>query len=315
MTRPFISPLYDTVFTHVFGDQRNIANTRNFLKTLLDIPENDFDRLTIKNSVMKPAFRLGKTGIVDLRLNTKSGRIIHIEMQVEKTNNLRSRILYYAARLLADQLKRREDYSTLHQVISILICNHELLEEESSYINEYVLRNKGNSCFTDLLKIVILELPKVPEMEDSPVWPWLQFLKSKSVEDYKMLVKKHPEMKQATICAQKYTLGERLRWTLFDLEMRRRDEREWKNYVLEQAQKQAQEQAEAQAKVHAKEYAEAYIKEQLEIRFKEQVEIQVKEQVEEAVKEELRNIAEKMKLNGISSRQIEIITGIRQGKK
>ena len=55
--------------------------------------------------------------------------------------------------------------------------------------------------------MIILELPKVPETEDSPVWPWLQFLKSKSMEDYKMLVKKHPELKEATICAQKVTLG------------------------------------------------------------------------------------------------------------
>ena len=300
----FISPLYDFVFTNVFGDQRNIANTRNFLKTLLDIPEDDYDRLTVKNTVMKPAFKQGKTGIVDLRLNTKSGRVIHIEMQVEKTSNLRSRILYYAARLLAEQLKQKEDYNTLHQVISILICDHELLEEERSYINEYVLRNKENRCFTDMLKVIILELPKVPEMEDSPVWPWLQFLKSKSVEDYKMLVKKHPELKEATICAQKVTLGERLRITLFDLEMRRRDEREWKNYVREEARKDAniyaQEKILNELEKIRKEFEEALKEARAEI---------LKDAREEA-REDLRKVFDKMKESGMSYEQIEAMTGL-----
>jgi len=56
MKEEFVSPLYDSVFSYVFGNQRNIANTRNFLKALLDIPEDNFDRLTIKNTVLKPAF-------------------------------------------------------------------------------------------------------------------------------------------------------------------------------------------------------------------------------------------------------------------
>jgi len=278
MKEMFISPLYDFVFAHVFGDQRNIANTENFLKTLLDIPEDEYDKLVVKNPILKPAFKRGKTGIVDLRLDTKSGRVIHIEMQVEKTGNLRSRILYYAARLLAEQLKEKEDFSSLHQVISILICNHELLEEEKSYINEYILRNNENRCFTDLLKVIILELPKVPKEEDSAVWPWLQFLKSKSLEDYKMLVKKHPELKQATVCAQKVSFRERLRITLFDLEMRRRDEREWKKFVIEEARKEARE--------------------------------KIREETREEIREEVLKIAHKMKENGISPEQIQTITNL-----
>jgi len=297
MKERFIPPLYDFVFAHVFGDQRNINNTRNFLKVLLDIPEDDYDKLTVKNSVLKPAFKQGKTGVVDLRLNTKSGRVIHIEMQVEKTGNLRSRILYYAARLLSEQLKQKANYNTLHQVISILICDHVQLEEEKSYINEYVLRNRENRCFTDLLKVVILELPKVPEAEDSPVWPWLQFLKSKSVEEYKMLAKKYPELKQATICAQKVTLRERLRWTLFDLEMRRRDEREWKNYVIEEARAQAQ-----------KEVEEAI--EAAREKTREEAREEAHKEVEEA-REEIRKIASKLKVTGMSDEQIQAITGIR----
>jgi len=300
MKEQFISPLYDAVFTHVFGNQRNIANTRNFLKALLDIPEEDFDRLTIKNTVLKPAFLGGKTGIVDLVLTTKSGRVIHIEMQVERANNLRSRILYYAARLLSEQLKKRQDYDTLHQVISILICDHQLLEEEESYYNEYVLRNKENRCFTDLLKVIILELPKVPGKEDSRVWPWLQFLKSKSVEDYRMLVKKHPEMKQATNCAQKFSLGDRIRTTILLRDMRRTAIRDREEYVYEDAQRKAQETIEKALKEAREEVRQEVLQE-------------ARQEAREQVQQVILNIATKMKKAGMSPGQIETLTGLTPG--
>jgi len=167
-----ISPLYDYVFSEIFCNQKNIdwwagyypasiinflSNeepygnhkvlhiTRNFLKTLLDIPEDEYDQLTVVNSILRRLFKTEKSGVVDLKLSTKSGKIIHIELQVGKRNNLRSRIFYYTSRLIGEQLKWREDYSELHQVISIVICNHNLLREENSYINRYELMKLQNS--------------------------------------------------------------------------------------------------------------------------------------------------------------------------
>jgi hypothetical protein len=41
------------------------------------------------------------------------------------------------------------------------------MEEEESYINKYELRNKKTGkLFTDLLEVIILELPKLPEKTD-----------------------------------------------------------------------------------------------------------------------------------------------------
>jgi predicted transposase/invertase (TIGR01784 family) len=141
MTYDIISPLYDFVFAQIFGSQKNIDNTKGFLKALLNIPEDDFSRLTVVNPSLKRYFKDGKDGIVDLRLTTKSGRVIHVELQVEKTANLRNRMMYYAARLISDQLNIGEDYNELKEVVSILICDHILLKEEDYYINEYEMRN------------------------------------------------------------------------------------------------------------------------------------------------------------------------------
>ena len=135
MKSTFVSPLYDFVFALLFGDQRHIANTRAFLKSILDIPEDDYDTLTVVNPFLKRVFKAGKGGIVDVRLTTKSGRVIHIELQVNKEPAMRERVLYYASKLLAEQLKQGDEYGELHQVISIIICDHTALGEEKSFIN------------------------------------------------------------------------------------------------------------------------------------------------------------------------------------
>jgi predicted transposase/invertase (TIGR01784 family) len=99
-----------------------------------------------------------------------------------------------------------------------------LLEEEQSYINIYEMRNQTGGRFTDLQIVVILELPKLPEVEDRAVWPWLRFFTCKSKEEYDMLLKKHPELKRAVSNVRKISLGERLRYTLLREQIRKMDE-------------------------------------------------------------------------------------------
>ena len=198
-----VSPLYDFAFAEIFGNQKNIDITRGFLKTLLDIPQDEYDRLTVVSPILRRLFQKHKMGIVDLKLSTKSGKIIHIDLQVDKKINMKNRILYYICRLIGDQLNWGDDYNKLHQVISIIICDHNMLEEEDSYINEYELRNKHNRSFTKAVKLIILELPKLPEEDDSAVWRWLRFLKCKEKEEFEMLAKNYPDMEKPVYCAKK----------------------------------------------------------------------------------------------------------------
>jgi hypothetical protein len=74
--------------------------------------------------------------------------------------------------------------------------------------------NEEGRCFTDLLKVVILEIPKLTEKEDKAVWPWLQFFKCKKLEEFEMLARKHPELKEAVSRVKKISLGQRWRWAL-----------------------------------------------------------------------------------------------------
>jgi predicted transposase/invertase (TIGR01784 family) len=244
MKNKFISPLYDFAFAEIFGNQQNIENTRGFLKALLDIPEDEYDRLAVVSPILGRLFRRGKTGIVDLKLTTKSGKIIHIELQVKKSSDMKNRVLYYGARLVGDQLKWGDKYGKLHQVVSIVICDHVLLEEESAYMNVYKLKNEKNNSFTDMFRLVILELPKLPETEDRAVWPWLRFLKCKEKEEYEMLAKKYPELEKPIYCAKKMSLLEKWRDIQFHKNLWKEDER----MLLKQAMIDGHEKGRAEGK-------------------------------------------------------------------
>jgi predicted transposase/invertase (TIGR01784 family) len=302
MTNELISPLYDFAFGQIFGSQENIGITEAFLKTVLDIPEEDYDRLTVKDPTIKRFFKKDKKGVVDLKLTTKSGRIIHVELQVEKEDNMRNRIIYYDARLLGDQLKKGGKYSDLNQVISICICNHVLLEEEVAYINEYKLRNKEGRSFTNLLKVVILEIPKLPEKEDEAVWPWLQFFKCKKQEEFEMLARKHPELKEAVSCVKKMSLSEQ--WQQIQLDRLNSRMAEWgqKKYIqrtLEEARTKGM--AEGMEKGMAEGMAEGMEKGMAE---------GMEKGLAKGTAESKLEIAQKMKEMGDSTERIHAITGL-----
>jgi hypothetical protein len=57
--------------------------------------------------------------------------------------------------------------------------------------------------------VVILELPKLPEKEDKAVWPWLKFFTCEEQEEFEMLARKHPELKEAVYCVKKLSIVER----------------------------------------------------------------------------------------------------------
>jgi len=96
----------------------------------------------------------------------------------------------------------------------------------------YELRNDKNRSFTDMLKVVIIELPKLPEEEDSAIWPWLRFLKCGNKEEYEMLAKKYPKLKKPINCVKRMGLIESIRYYQFHRNLAKVDERmlheQWK---------------------------------------------------------------------------------------
>ena len=211
-----------------------------FLQSVIDILKEEYDTIEL----VDPNFRIdelgGKLGILDVKLHTKSGSVINIEIQVKKASDLKQRILFYVSRMITEQLPEGERYDKIKRVINIMICtDHNLIEDSVKYHNRYLLRdNESGSLFTDLLEINILEFKKVPIKDESILASWLKFLNTTDKEELDMISTKNSALKKAVCEYKKITSDERKRMLIQAREDAWRDEEARKKADIEDAFKE-----------------------------------------------------------------------------
>ena len=70
---PVLLPVIsDFIFKLIFGDQRNVDILAEFLKSVLDIPDNEYDRITVVDPHVKKESPNDKYGILDVKVHTKA---------------------------------------------------------------------------------------------------------------------------------------------------------------------------------------------------------------------------------------------------
>lgn len=220
-----LSPKSDFIFKLIFGDQRNVDILAAFLQSVLDLPEKEYTKLTVVDPHLKPETADDKLGILDVKIHTKSGKVINVEIQVSDIPQMRERIAFYTAKMVTEQISKGEDYAAIRKVISIVIADYRLIQENESYHNRYRLYDiETGSQFTDMVEVNVLELPKLPGENDSTeLWEWMLFLKSTREEDLAMLAEKNPQIKKAVGVLKELSQDERTRLLYEEREKARRD--------------------------------------------------------------------------------------------
>ena len=226
MEKPLLSPKSDFVFKLIFGDSRNVEILAAFLKAVLNMPETEFEYLTILDTHLKPEFENDKLCILDVKIHTKTGKIVNVEVQVSNFPQMRVRTVFYMAKMITEQVGKGSDYDEIKKVVSIVITDYKLIPENESYHNHYCLYDpKTNSQFTDVMEVHTLELPKLPSKNDkTPIWDWMQFLKSSKEEEIIMIAEKNPQIGKAYAVLKELSQDERARMIYEEREKARRDE-------------------------------------------------------------------------------------------
>ena len=197
------------------------------MKSVIALPESDYEKLTIVDPHLKRETAGGKLSILDVKVHTRSGKVIDIEIQVSSDiPEMRERIVYYAARMITEQIGKGEDYLAIKKVISILITDFVLINENSAYHNRYTLRDPGTgSEFSDILEVDVLELPKLSSDGDgTELSDWMRFLKSKSEEELTMLAQRSAPLNKAVGVLMELSADEQTRLLYEAHEKARRDE-------------------------------------------------------------------------------------------
>lgn len=214
----------DFVFKLIFGDQRNVDILAAFLKSVLDIPENEYDRLTIVDPHVKKEAENDKYGILDVKVHTANGRVIHVEVQLWFIPEMKERCIYYQAKMVTEQMSSGQDYSGIKKVISIIITDYELVPESVKYHHQFRYRTDDGTEFTDLSEIDTLELCKLPLGSDSSeLWYWMKFIKADKEEDLDMLAQRNSQMRKAVGVLKELSADESTRLLYEEREKARRD--------------------------------------------------------------------------------------------
>ena len=217
----------DFVFKLIFGDQRNTEILSSFLKSVLDIPKEEYKKITVVDPYIKADYPGDKYGILDVKIQTKSGQVIHTEIQVAPIPEMNQRILYYQSKMINEQLGSGQDYTRIKKVISIIITDYALAQLSGSgrYHHQFRYRTTDGKEFTDLVEINTLELTKLPkEADESELWNWMMFMETNDEEELDMLATKSPELKKAVGVLKELSADERTRMIAEDREKARRDE-------------------------------------------------------------------------------------------
>ena len=206
----YLPPKSDLIFKKIFGDVNNIEILTAFLKSTLDIAHDEYEKIILTDTHLSQNGEHDKLGILDVKVQTKSGNIIDIEIQLANIPHMRERIVFYLSKMVSGQISSGDKYNSIKRSIIIVITDYKMIKENDKYHNVYTLRDKDGNEFTNLVEINTLELPKLPNNDDnSDLWNWMKFLKSQNEEEFKMVETKSKELKKAVCVLRELSQDEK----------------------------------------------------------------------------------------------------------
>ena len=228
MDYEILPPVDDWVFKLLFGDERHKSMLIDLLKSFVALPDEEYE-LTFLDTHLKPEAEDDKLGILDVKVKTKTGKIIDIEIQINPVKNIGRRLSFYKSKLIVGQIGESDQYSVIQKVICICITDYELFPGIQDYLNGFRFYNPKNGlCFEDIPEeLFTLELPKVPARNDGTgAWEWMQFLRSKRREEFEMAAAQNPEIRKAVNTLYELSADEKTR-AEYEYRLKARRDAKW----------------------------------------------------------------------------------------
>jgi predicted transposase/invertase (TIGR01784 family) len=230
-------PKNDFLFKLIFGSERNKKLVKGFLQAMLNLPDDEFD-VEFLDTHLKPEYFGDKLCVIDIRIKTKTGKQIDIEMQVAPTAHIFERICTYQAKMLVDQIGASEDYDRVKKVISIIVADFHLIDggEAARYHHCYRLYDDvDKTYFGDVEEIHVLELPKLPaDSDETPAWNWAKFIGMETEEDLDMIAAQSKVMETAVNELYRISSNADVRHQYEQRERALRDERARIDYAMQE---------------------------------------------------------------------------------
>ena len=301
MSKRYLDPKADLTFKRVFGEHPDLVIS--LLNALLPFTssEEEITEVEYLTPELVPDNPLRKNSIVDVRCRDIRGRQFIVEMQMIWSPEFMQRVMFNSAKAYVRQLDRNEDYHLLEPVYSLNLVNEVFEKDVEDYYHYYrMVHYMHSEKVIDGLHLVFVELPKFHPhsfSEKKMQILWLRYL-TEIEEDTKSVPQElldNPAIKKALTVVEEsaYTTEQLLGYDKFwDII---RTERTYYDSALRRgiAEGRAKGMAEGRAEGRAEGIAEGRA-----------------EGIAEGRHEALMATARKLKSIGMSSKDIQTITGL-----
>ncbi len=216
----------DVIFKRVFGNEQNQDIIAAFISDLLDIPRESIRHIYINNVELTPEFLEQKFSRLDLKLDV-DGRIVNVEMQVNREDDFKERTLFYWSKLYSEELKVGDVYGNLKQTICINIINFDLFDCKDYHSLFKIKENERNEVLTDKFAIHFFELLKINKYKKNKrVEDWLNLINAETEDDLMAIQQKTtiPEVQQTIVMLREMSADEKIRQEAYYREKRLLDE-------------------------------------------------------------------------------------------
>ncbi|AKA70860.1 hypothetical protein CSCA_3735 [Clostridium scatologenes] len=197
-----MSPKYDFVFKYIFGNEKHKDLLIALLSDILAVPEEEFEGIEIINSELIKVFKEDRKGILDVRVRTKLGKQIDVEIQILPTEYMAERTMFYWSKMYSGQIKPGDTYDKLKKCVTINIVDFKCTPLKKLYSSYHITEDKTGYRLTDILEVHFLEIPKlfdedIERDENDPIVQWMEFLDAQSKGVMEMLAEKNKDIKKA----------------------------------------------------------------------------------------------------------------------
>ena len=216
----------DIIFKRIFGNAKNENIIAAFISDLLEIPRKDIKAVYIDNVELVPEYLDQKFSRLDIKMDV-DGRIVNIEMQVNREPDFKDRTLFYWSKLYSEELKVGEEYGELKQTICINIINFDLFDCEDYHSNFRILENERGELLTDKFAIHFFELKKLGRFKkDRRMEDWLDLINAETESDLMEIQNKStiPEVHETIVKLRELSADEKLKREAYYREKRMHDE-------------------------------------------------------------------------------------------
>ena len=216
----------DVIFKRVFGNDSNKAIIAAFISDLLEIPRESIKAIYINNVELTPEYLDMKFSRLDLRLDV-DGRIVNIEIQVNRETDFKERTLFYWSKLYSEELRTGEEYGELKQTICINIINFDLFDCEDYHSRFKVLETERHEVLTEKFAIHFFELKKLSKFKKNRrMEDWLNLINAETEGDLMAIQQttQIPEVKDTIVMLRQLSADEQVRMEAHYREKRLHDE-------------------------------------------------------------------------------------------